>query len=423
MRSFLVEASGNIAIILGMAALFVTAIAYVAWLQPTSATAGTPIDISGLWNTTLAGDTTGSCLDDITQTGTELVVFSDCGAIGSGTRAGSIDVDTGAFTVSGPFGGLDTEVVGVATAEGTFSGTWTADTFSGTFTGVKKPPTPTPCPAGKLPVAGGCGTPTPTITPTPTVTPHISFPGGVEVCIDAQMLGQEGLDPLWTHEQIGALVIGAGGIWSQANINLTWDGKITTVEDPNPPPLGPGSYGDIIDTFIHTGEFLFVGHNPNSAGNENCVRVFFIGRFVDIDGRQFVSPEGIVTLAEVDGIGPGHYVLMSRKARSNSQTFAHEMGHMLGLPHESSDETNLMHAGKLPGRINLTEEQMQTARDTALIISPPTAVGGVALDSGLAALPSTSTDAEGLRIYLAAGIVVALLLTLLAVGSRSWRSD
>lgn len=256
------------------------------------------------------------------------------------------------------------------------------------------------------------------------MTPHISFPGGVEVCIDAQVLGQEGLDPLWTHEQIGALVIGAGGIWAQANINLTWDGGITTVEDPNPPPLGPGSYGDIIDTFKHTGELLFLGDNPNSPGNESCVRVFFIDIFVDHDGTQYVSPDGIITLAEVDGIGPGHYIVISLKAKSNSQTFAHEMGHILGLPHASTDETNLMHAGKQPGRTNLTEQQMQTARDTALVISGSSPVGGVALDSRLAALPSASADAEGLHVGQVSAIVLVFLLVLVvAAGSRSWRRD
>ena len=95
MRSFLVDPSGNIAIILGMAALFVTAIAYVAWLQPTPATAGTPIDISGVWNTTLAGDTTGSCLDDITQTGILVSGTPSSGEVWQ-VQIGHIDNDDGA---------------------------------------------------------------------------------------------------------------------------------------------------------------------------------------------------------------------------------------------------------------------------------------------------------------------------------------
>lgn len=149
MRSFLAGSCSKIAFVLGMAALFATALAYAVWVQPAPAAAGSPIDISGFWQTTLAGDSTGTCFDLVTQNGTKIEVSSSCGSLGGGSRTGSIDVDTGAFTLSGLIGGLFSEVVGVATAEGTSSGTWTAGTLSGTFTGVRQPWTPTPCPGGK----------------------------------------------------------------------------------------------------------------------------------------------------------------------------------------------------------------------------------------------------------------------------------
>ena len=131
-----------------------------------------PIDTTGFWNVTLAGDLDGvTCLNEIVQTGSDLAVAVDCGTTGSGSLTGTIDVITGAFTLSGTVV-VGTEQVGVATAAGTSSGTFTTSNgLSGTFVGIKKlvPPTPTDTPI--TPTATLTPTQTPTTTPTPTATP------------------------------------------------------------------------------------------------------------------------------------------------------------------------------------------------------------------------------------------------------------
>ena len=111
------------------------------------------------------------CLNEIVQTGSDLFVLVDCGTTGSGTLTGTIDVITGAFTLSGTVV-VGTEQTGVATAAGTSSGTFTTSNgLSGTFIGIKKlvPPTPTDTPI--TPTATLTPTRTPTTTPTPTGTP------------------------------------------------------------------------------------------------------------------------------------------------------------------------------------------------------------------------------------------------------------
>lgn len=131
-----------------------------------------PINTTGFWNVTLAGDLDGvTCLNEIVQTGTDLAVAVDCGSTGSGSLTGTIDVITGAFTLSGTVV-VGTNQTGVATAAGTSSGTYTTSNgLSGTFTGIKKlvPPTPTDTP--KPPTLTLTPTPTLTTTPSPTSTP------------------------------------------------------------------------------------------------------------------------------------------------------------------------------------------------------------------------------------------------------------
>ena len=134
-----------------------------------------PIDTTGFWNVTLTGDLSGvTCLNEVVQTGTDLVVFVDCGVTGSGTLTGTIDVKTGAFTLSGVVV-IQIDQVGVATAAGTSNGTYmTENGLSGTFMGIRKlvPPTPTdtPAPTGTS-TSTFTPTRTPTLTPIPTPTP------------------------------------------------------------------------------------------------------------------------------------------------------------------------------------------------------------------------------------------------------------
>ena len=224
------------------------------------------------------------------------------------------------------------------------------------FTNEPKPPTPSPTPGDDTP------------TPTPTLNPD--FQEKIDVCIDAQVIANPGAVPIWTKAQIDALVAGADDIWGRANINITWNNNITDIDDPNPPPDGPGVQGDIIDTFKSDDEFNSLGDNANSDGKEKCVRIFFIRNFVDNDGTQYESSDGDVTLAEADGKGRGHYIVVSLKAKDNSQAFAHELGHIFGLQHNDPDkDDNLMNSFKEPGATQLNKDQMRTAREGAAAIS------------------------------------------------------
>ena len=204
--------------------------------------------------------------------------------------------------------------------------------------------------------------------PKPTLNPD--FEEKIDVCIDAQVIANPGAVPIWTKEQIDALVEAADGIWSQANINITWNNDIADIDDPNPPPAGPGQNGDIIDTFKDDTEFNSLGDNANSTGKEKCVRIFFIRHFIDNDGTQYETADGDVTLAEVDGKGRGHYIVISLKAKDNSQTFAHELGHIFGLQHNDPEkEDNLMNSFKEGGDTQLNKDQMRTAREGAAAVS------------------------------------------------------
>lgn len=131
-----------------------------------------PIDTTGFWSVILAGDLDGiKCLNWIVQTGSDLLVNVDCGLIGSGTLTGTIDVITGAFTLSGTVA-VPTSQVGVATAAGTSSGTYTTSSgLSGTFTGIKKLVAPTPTDTPVPPTETLTPTPMFTATPSPTATP------------------------------------------------------------------------------------------------------------------------------------------------------------------------------------------------------------------------------------------------------------
>ena len=163
---------------LGAAAVAVVFGAILLW-APAAVSAGPvptatpePIDTTGFWNVTLAGDLDGvTCLNEIVQTGTALVVAVDCGATVSGTLTGTIDVVTGAFTLSGVIV-VGTEQAGVATAAGTSSGTYTTSNgLSGTFIGIKKLVAPTPTDTPIPPTLTPTQTQTPTVTPSPTPTP------------------------------------------------------------------------------------------------------------------------------------------------------------------------------------------------------------------------------------------------------------
>ena len=207
--------------------------------------------------------------------------------------------------------------------------------------------------------------------PPPTLNPD--FEEKIDVCIDAQVIANPGATAIWTKAQIDTLVDGAGELWAQANINITWNNDITDIDDPDPPP--PGQVGDIIDTFKDDTEFLALGtNNPNSTGKEKCVRVFFIRHFIDNDGTQYETVDGDTTLAEVDDKGRGHYVVVGLKSKDNSQTFAHELGHIFGLQHDDDKADNLMSSFKEPENTQLNKDQMRAAREGAAEISAqPTA--------------------------------------------------
>ena len=194
------------------------------------------------------------------------------------------------------------------------------------------------------------------VTPTPTINP--SFAEKIDVCIDAQVI--EADPAIWSKAQIDALVEGADDIWSPANINISWNNDVADIEDPN---TDVGDVGDIIDTFKDDEEFLALGENENSTGKEKCVRVFFVGHFIDNDGNQYETEEGDVTLAEVDDKGRGHYIVVSLKAKGDSPTFAHELGHIFGLQHNDDKDGNLMSSSEEGSELN--KDQMRTAREGA----------------------------------------------------------
>ena len=171
MQQYQTRALGVIAVAIVFGAILLWAPILVA-AGPVPATTPEPIDTTGFWNVTLAGDLDGvTCLNEIVQTGTALSVAVDCGSTGSGSLTGTIDVVTGAFTLSGTVV-VATEQVGVATAAGTSSGTFTTSSgLSGTFTGIKKLVAPTPTDTPVPPTATLTPPPTSTETPSPTPTP------------------------------------------------------------------------------------------------------------------------------------------------------------------------------------------------------------------------------------------------------------
>ena len=122
----------------------------------------------------------------------------------------------------------------------------------------------------------------------------------INICIDAKVIGGPG----WTKAQIGDLVDGSDTIWGQATINITWNNILTIVADPT---ASTGSaIGDILsdDNDVEAG--LLDTANPNTTGKDKCVRVYFIGHFVDGAGNKDTN-----TLAVTFDRGPGAFILMS----------------------------------------------------------------------------------------------------------------
>ena len=96
------------------------------------------VDITGKWNLTLAGDAADTCSFTFTQSGTALTATVSCTVSGTGSLSGTIELNKGAFSVSGTVGIVSFSVMG--TTDGlTMSGTWSTTTpTAGTFTGFTK---------------------------------------------------------------------------------------------------------------------------------------------------------------------------------------------------------------------------------------------------------------------------------------------
>ena len=118
------------------------------WIAPTADMSGGFIgvrneersgsfDMSGTWDSALAGGFSLSCDTVIEQTGTELASVLNCGIAGAGTLAGSIDLATGAYRMSGDLFG-QAVTLGVLSDDGqSASGAWAVTgsfNLSGTLT-------------------------------------------------------------------------------------------------------------------------------------------------------------------------------------------------------------------------------------------------------------------------------------------------
>ncbi len=277
---------------LGAIAVAVVFSAVLLW-APSAAFAGPvptatpePIDTTGFWNVTLAGDLDGvTCLNEIVQTGTDLVAFADCGSIGSGTLTGTIDVITGAFTLTGVIV-VDTNQAGVATAAGTSSGTYTTSSgLSGTFVGIKKLVAPTPT-----------DTPTPTSSPTLTVTPtqtRTTTPSPTPTPISEMLLNIKGgdcddairptscdvsLGSTFTLSVDGIAVPSAGYILMQTFIEFGADLVYKPADTLAEEVIWPGCNGPILSPLSTT----TVGHGCLTGATEPLPASNYRGNLVEL---------------------------------------------------------------------------------------------------------------------------------------------
>lgn len=119
------------------------AVSLLGWLG-SRAGAQRPIDVSGVWTVTLEtsaiqGDTPITCTVDFTQSDAILSAVVDCGGLGRSVFPGSIDLRTGAFTLSGTLMLAPVEAEGTVSEDGDqITGSFTAlDYITGTFSGAR----------------------------------------------------------------------------------------------------------------------------------------------------------------------------------------------------------------------------------------------------------------------------------------------
>jgi len=146
-----------------VAALVAGSLIVLAAIAVFSANAGpaAALDISGNWDLEIGGLGPGiNCTATVAQNNDQFSMDLVCPIVGSGSVAGAIDLQTGAFSGTGDIIGFSLSVSGVGTPD-SLSGSWSVDLgggvgASGTFTGTRIEPTPTPTPtrtpAGKPPV-------------------------------------------------------------------------------------------------------------------------------------------------------------------------------------------------------------------------------------------------------------------------------
>ncbi len=98
------------------------------------------IDLTGRWDIHFVVMLSGDCDVAIMQTGTDLLLVGQCDIAGSGSLEGTIDQDTGQFTLSGSLGGIGAVIEGTASEDGnSVSGTVGTDLLgiAGTFAGTR----------------------------------------------------------------------------------------------------------------------------------------------------------------------------------------------------------------------------------------------------------------------------------------------
>lgn len=98
------------------------------------------IDLTGRWDIHFVVMLSGDCNVAIMQTGTDLLLVGQCDIAGSGSLEGTIDPDTGQFTLSGSLSGIGAVIEGTASEDGnSVTGTVGTDLLgiAGTFTGTR----------------------------------------------------------------------------------------------------------------------------------------------------------------------------------------------------------------------------------------------------------------------------------------------